>query len=344
MADDPLRELLTSPLEPTRRSPHRHRDHPTTGTGGLGPWLLGSLVAGAVIVFVGYLVAADGTPAPAPTVPATITTFPEAGPVFPDGFTPIDTHLAMRVVRVLIRGDATFVTVSTVFADTVDPETSAGFPGGRWDLVLTDGRRITSTLEGVDVTTRGYLSVRFEVTGIEPDDVAAVNLTGLAQRQSNVVGTSQAGDPVTLPDDGSEISIAPTTTQFDLDAGVALVIDEFVLSASGGRLGWSLSGDDPDAVAAVFPILTLSVAGEPDQFSTTRIDPGEFRFFIETIDLGLGPHTRGAVAYFDPQQGTTFTTGVPTTTDLKMEISWVVFGPADVILPVDTASFTVAGG
>ena len=345
MADDPLHELLTSPLEPVQRSSRRARDGGTSGptrTG--GPWLVVAMVAGAAIVFAGYLLADENTPVPTSLATTTTMTLAESGPGFPDGFTPIDGHMAIRVVRVLIRGDATFVTMSTVFADTVDTETSVGFPGGRWDLVLTDGRRITSTFEGVDALSRGYVSVRFEVTGIAADDIASVALTGLAERLSNVVDTSQAADPVTLPEDGSEMVIIPATTRFDLDAGVALVIDEFALSTTGGRLLWSLDGDDTDAVAAVFPTLTLSNGGDLDQFSITRIDPGEFRFSFATLGLGLSPSTRAGAAYFDPQQGATFTGGVPMTTNLEMEVAWVVFGPADVTLPVDTASFTVAAG
>lgn len=345
MVEDPLHELLSSPLKPTvgRRLRQDGDTSGPTRAPSNGPWLLGSLIVGAAIVFLGYRLAAEDTTVPTTTAPTTTTTLSvvDGSPVFPEGFTPVDTYLAMRVVRVLIRDDATFVTMSSVYADTIDTETSIGFPGGRWDLVLTDGRRITSTFEGSDPLSRGYVSVRFEVTDIAPDDIVSVALTGFAESQTNMLETTAEG--VIIPEDDSEVVIVPVTTRFELDAGVALVIDEFVLSTTGGRLQWSLDGSDQDAVAAMFPSVRLNTGGELDQFASTRIDPGEFRYFIENFGLGTSPRTRTGLAYFDPLQGEAFAAGVPTTTSLDLEVSWVVFSPTDVTLPISTAAFAVAG-
>lgn len=346
MADDPLRELLSSPLE---ASPRRVRAAtgtvtPTTVTGASpgGWWLAASVLVGGLLTLGGYLVAADD-PAPTTTTLApttTTTTAVATGPILPEGYLAVDERIGMRVERVLVRPEEVLVTVSSVVPAGLAPTETSGFPGGRWDLVLADGRRITSTDEGSDGLAQGFVSVRFPVTGLDVGEIVGVELTGLGHRLSQVV--SATVDGVVLPPDGAEVEVPLATTEFPLDDGVVLHIDRFAVSTTTGVLDWSLGGDDPDAVGSIAPQLALVADGDT-HFSNPRVDTGQFRFFLSF--LGLNPLVREGRAYFDPQTPAGFsTTEAGATAALDIEVTWVVFESTRVTFDLEDALISTMEG
>jgi hypothetical protein len=349
--DDRIREILTSPLEDKgrRRRADEHTDpdeEPADAImSGLGPWLIGAVLAGGALALVGYLIAGsdDGpapTSAPAATTTSTSTTAAPAAPTaLPEGYTAAGIH-GLRVERILIRTDAVFVTVSSVVPTSVDPETSAAFEGGRWVLDLSDGRSIPSLEQSVDGTAPGFVSVRFALDGtpVTPGEIDAVRLTGLGLRMFGrheatvelVVGAGEQAEATIQPD------------SFVLDDGVLLELSTLRASFDQFDLDWSLGGPT-DAVASVAPLLDVTAGGQ-----TASIAPvgqgGGFGFFPS---LASQPATTsGSFVFIGPEGlGLVAAEDGPTPLSVRVEIpvSWTVYAPADVSLPVDDVPVAVAG-
>lgn len=351
MADDtprdPLREILSSPLEaPGHERRHRSGDRPDRAAGSIGPWLVAGVVAGALALALGYLVGGDDEPAAATTTtepPSTTTNAPPsttAIPAFPAGYTPIDDgRLALRVERILARPDAVLVSVSSVVPSGVAGEESAGFQGGRWALDLADGRSITSNMESTAAASPGFVTIEFATDDYGVEDIVALRITGIANRYSEELSSGSAGS-FTLPGDGSPNEVALTPDTFVLDAGVSLAITSFSLDLTTGALAWELQGSEPDSLGAVGPELLLVEASTGTEVPTVASgDFGGFVFnpgfsFFEDVPLSR----QGEVAFepFDPGSGAPgFASDTEYTADISLIVTWVVYSSVDTGIPIE---------
>lgn len=346
MADDPLRELLTSPLDysakgrASRRSEKPRR--PTSLPG--GAWLVAGLVAGALAVLVGYLVGGDDT-----AVQTSVTTEPTTSTTtlaqtttvaLPPGYVPVDEgRLGIKVERVLMRPDGVFVTVSTVVPSGIDGENSSGFEGGAWELELTGGQILSSTTEAEDAASPGFVTIRFEAGDYGADDLVALRMVGNGLRMSDEVSTASAGT-FTIPADGTEVMVPLAVESFALDAGITLALPEFAISAYFGHLTWRLEGSETDAVATVNPQLVVTDTTTGTDIPTfAQGDFGGFVFlspgntFFSDVPMTRG----GEVGYSPASDGIEtfqFPTEVAVSADFLIGVSWIAYLPVNVEIPL----------
>lgn len=351
--DDLLKELLTSPLEePPRRRRRTGRDEgsePITpdGTGAAGSrgdiprvpllWGLGAAVVGAVIVIAGYSVASEDPIATTTTSTTTTTVaLDTAAPAgLPAGYVAVGDRLGMRVERILARADGVFVTVTTVVENSLDPSATTGFQGGLWTLVLEDGRRITSTVESFDALARGTVSVQFPADGYAAEDVVSIELNGTATRTTNSLQFAFE-QPVTLGEDGAE-SVPIDPERFALDAGVTLQLDPMELTPTAGTMPWRLTGD-ATANAIVSPLLTvLDPSGDE-----TVVPPNQQSSVFDALHPSIpGPVLEpSGVAAVSMPTGSSLPTEVPLEGVLTLEVTWAVYDPIVVSLPIAAADVT----
>lgn len=351
MTDDRIREILTSPLEEKerrRKGAERTDDVLAPATGGLGPWLLGAVVTGGALALVGYLVAGgNDDPVPtslAPSATAATSTSTTAAPqqtgALPEGYTEVGIH-GVRVERILLRPDAVFVTVSSVLPSGLDPETSAGFQGGRWVMELADGTAISSLEQSIDGTAPGFISIRFPVDGVSPSpqDVVAVRLTGLGVLSSErLEGRTEI---VVAPGETTSAQIQPSS--FALDEGVTLELTALEATSDDIRMEWSLSGS-ADAVAALSPLLEITSGDQ-----TVGVGPvgqgGGFGFFPS---LAGEPATASGQFTFSGPESIDLvpedaTEPVALSVRVELPIAWTIYHPIDVSLPLDGVPTAVAG-
>lgn len=352
MADDLLKELLTSPLDNPKQGRRRARSDVTaSGVGQEGtesapmmawPWVVGAAVLGATIVIVAYLVADDGPVAAAPTTTTTSAPAPAANDGSPSGlpaeYTAVGDRLGMRVERILVRSDGVFVTVTTVIENSLDPDQSTGYQGGIWTLVMADGRRVTSTNESFDALAPGTVSIHFPPAGIVAEDIQALEVNGLANRLTNVV-SAESQESFILEPGGTPLDLALDPTTFSIDANVELVIDSVSISASGAAIAWSLSGE---ATAAVFPVLTIAWSDGTTTVMTTRMQTSGFNFFHPSIAT---PVMRdGGEAVFDPPTSDDLPADTPLGVTLELQVTWATYSPIVASLPVAGAQIAVVTG
>jgi len=350
--DDRIREILSSPIEDKGRrrppgEPRREAEGPTA-VRGLGPWLLGAVMAGGALALIGYLVAGGDdatTPtslAPSSTAATTTTTAPPQAGALPEGYTAAGVY-GVRVERVLVRPDAVFVTVSSVLPNTLDIEASAGFEGGRWELELSDGEVIESLGQSFDGTAPGFVSVRFPIPpgggGLGADDFAAVRLTGIGLRTFDEL----AATAEVLVTPGETASIALRPSRFTLDEGVMLEFSDLAASLDRISLEWVLGGEG-DAVASVAALLEMTAGGQ-----TISIGPdgqgGGFGFFFPS-HASQPAERDGSFAFAGPAAlDLTGAEDGPVVVSLAFQVSlsWTVYAPANVELPLDGVLVAEAG-
>jgi hypothetical protein len=353
LADDLLKELLTSPLEPTKRK--RARDTGESGDGvqasgagetgtervpvGSWPWIVGAALLGASIVLVGYLVGAEESQPV--TVPTTTTIVATAGASdgspsgLPDDYTAVGGRVGLRVERILLRSDGVFITLTSVVENSLEPSQSTGFQGGLWTLVLSDGRRITSSNESFDALAPGTVSVYFPPEGIVAEDIEALEINGIANRLTNVL-TTQSVTATELPADGSAVGISFDPESFDIDVNVDLTIDAFTMSAGGGDMTWSLSGE---AGASLLPVLTLDWSDGRSTIMATRTQTSGFVFSHPSIPSPL--LTTGGEFVFDPPAPGDLGVGLSFAATLELQTTWATYSPIVATIPVEGAQIAV---
>lgn len=287
----------------------------------------------------GYAVASDDAPASTTTTTTTTTLAAAADDGspsgLPEGYVAAGDRLGMRVERILMRDDGVFVTITTVAENSLDPTATTGFQGGLWTLVLSDGRRITSTVESFDALARGTVSVWFPPEGILVDDIEALELNGNASRLTNTFTSMTTEGFMVGEDTATEVALAPT--RFDIDAGVTLAVDRLALSSVDGRMEWHLDGEAV-AGASVIPILTLG--GEEGAIQVpTHVQSSGFALFHPSI---AGPTLRAdGVEGFLMAESTPLPTDVELGATLELQITWATYEPVVVSLPVDQAAVAV---
>ncbi|MDX1449580.1 MAG: hypothetical protein R3246_11020 [Acidimicrobiia bacterium] len=347
MTEDRIRELMTSPLAEggTRRLRHSDdEDPPRTSGSGLGPWIVAAVLAGGALAYLGYL-AAGGGDEPAPTSVATptttaapTTTIAPAG-ALPPGYTQAGLY-GVRVERILLRTDTILVTVSSVVPNTLDGAVSSPFEGGRWALELADGSILESTAQAVDATVPGFVTVRFPMDGgptPAAEDIVGFRLTGTGLR--TFAGLDATAELQLVPD---QEATAPLTGSFALDQGVTLELSPLTATFDGFQFEWALGGT-AEAVGVLHPTLEVSVGestiltgpeGQGGGFgffsgftSTPATSSGQFTF-IGVEELGMATPADGEVIV---------------SIRLDLGVSWTVFEPTDVELPLDGVPIARAG-
>jgi hypothetical protein len=248
-----LAELLATPVT---------REHGDPGDEDLGPrrdpgvWL--ALLIGAAVVLVGFVIGRLGadsettptTGAPPTSSPTATTSPPSAVETFPAGYAQVADMVGAKAMRAVILGDELHVTLSTIYRAGFDPEVSDQFDGGRWEVVLDDGRRFDSKGQFLDPFETGSLTVVFPVDGYTADDLASMELAErwFTRRQAPSAELEVSGFPYETEDAG----------EVDLGNGVVLSMDRVELSDDGGTLVWSLGGD-PAAEAVVAAVVELRI-------------------------------------------------------------------------------------
>ena len=321
-------ELLRTPLEkPGRAGP----DRPRRKEGSFLPVavVLGGLVLGAGIVLAGFTVARSNeeltvTATVATTVLQTTTTVvpttaaPTAG--FPEGFFALNERVGARPVRILHRGSEVFVSFVTAVLAGLDPDETSGFNGGKWQLILDDGTTVENDQEFFDALARGSFTVKFTV----PDGVTptGIRLAGEAVRNSTTFQTEVPVDglPATLPSE-----------DFAVDGDVTLVIDEIEIREDGGTIAWQLEGNS-DVTASVQPIIVSHNSNQ--SFPTVlpvRSFSSTFDFFSPIFDVP--PTSRSDTLELEPPP--LADVSVVERLDIEWFVSWVVYLPANVEIPLE---------
>ena len=341
MADDPLRELLSSPLDDARgrfrvgaTEPKQPRPK-RSAAGTTGPWLVGSMALGAFIAIAGYLIARDdGATVSTAETTATTTTVAVIDPIgiLPNGYTPVGDRLGMKVERVLIRSDSAFVSLSTVVPNTLAPAESSGYEGGLWNLILTGGRRVASVRESTDAEAPGFVSVEFPAGSYVESDIVAVELRGVARHESQEV-TTESTASFTLPTDGSTITVGIANPQVILDAGVDVVFSDLSISTAQAEMSWTLAGTDPDAGATVYAGLVLDAGGPLTEAAVLRSYNPSFGFF-RGGSIGTTPPLREGTMVFDPSSAPTFSADVAMTARFTFQVDWTVYEPTSTTIPI----------
>jgi hypothetical protein len=309
---------------------------------GSWPWISGAAVLGAVIVFAGYLVGAEEAP-PATVVTTTTTTTSavalDGSPGgLPADYAAVGDRLGMRVERILVRADGVFITLTTVIENSLDPEQSTGFQGGLWTLVLSDGRRITSSNESFDALAPGTVSVHFPPEGIVAEDIESLEVNGIANRLTNVL-TARSVSATELSSDGSSVDIPLEPGSFRIDANVELTIDSVTMSTGGGTMAWSVSGE---AGATLLPILTLEWSDGTTTVMTTRTQTSGFVFSHPSIP---SPQLAAAGEFaFDPPAPRQFESNLSFEATLELQTTWATYSPIVASIPVEGAQIAVVTG
>lgn len=318
-----LAELLSTPLDAVATDDETPDRNPRRTPGGMGTVV--ALVVGAAIVVTGYVAAAGGDEetAATPTTPP-VTTGPPVTAVdrtFPDGYSPIDDAVAVRVIRVARSGPDLAVTMVSAAARNIDAEASSPFTGGRWTAVLRDGTTVPARGQLVDQATPGVVSVLFDPDEVTADTLAELRLaerwitTRVDVIQDLAVSTQL---PWSLPE----------RAVVDLGDGSQLVVDAMELSETGGFVEWSLAG------GTALGVVTVEIALEEGSFD------GQPRMII--------PIARIDRFFFDPEtaasQGRIELSG-PTAADGEglargfafWSVQLTVTAPADAVVAVDGA-------
>lgn len=342
MSDDPLRELLSSPLDPGRtRSKEGGEQHtaarPTgTASRGNGPWLVAAILTGAIVVVAGYLIARDERSTTTTTVATMTTTTTALVPVgvLPDGYTAVDDRYGMKVERVLVRPDAVFVSMSSVVPNSLAPGVSSGYGGGVWSLELAGGRQIPSIGESTNVEAPGFVSVQFPPGDYTAEDMVGVVLRGVAHRDSQQI-TVQSAKPFSLPADGTTLTVPLSGNRTNLDAGVDIEFSDLTISTTIATATWALTGSNTEAGAHVSADLSLVNEDVGVEHTNWRSDVS-FGFFFQVF--GTTPQTREGTMIFDPvPDGTVvggFSPDVPFTASFTLSIEWTVYEPNSTTIPV----------
>jgi hypothetical protein len=341
MPADPLRDILSSPLDEDD-PPGRGRDAPVDGGASRPLWFVASMIVGALIVLVAYLVARPGE-APAPPdgahePPATTAAPTETAPRLPPGFTSVGEPFGVRVERILIGPDAVFVTISAVVLAGVDGELSAAFPGGSWDLVFADGARTSSIDELVDPSAPGYTTIRFDTSVGGPEGLASLEYTGVGLRSFEALEhTTITG--VILPEDGSEVPLTLDPARHRLADGTTLAFDDFTMSSTGGSMSWGIAGDDPTRAAVHLVVDVIH-----DETNIVRL--GGQTGQLPTFSFGFGPPAL-LPGVLLPGGEVLFTASEPLPTDTELslvlwgDITWMSFTPAGWTIPIGDAPVDV---
>ncbi len=256
---DAFKELLQSPVEPKReRRTHPDPDGRPPGT----VWAaLAGLLVGGLVVLAGYWLADGGDATAMPEVTTTTSTEPVVAPpadidAFPPGYVAVNDRSAVRVERVLLRPDEAIVSMTVAVRRGLDPEATAGFWGGTWELLTGDGVAIPSEAEAFDPLAKGAFSVRFPGS-FTANDLEGIRLTGEALRTTMALETSMADQPLPFAE--------PESDRFDLDGSVDLVIDTIDLQLEGGLIEWRFEGDDR-VRGSVLPTVSLWTPTTPSGF------------------------------------------------------------------------------
>jgi hypothetical protein len=148
---------------------------------------------------------------------------------------------------------------------------------------------------------------------------------------------------LTLPEDGTAVTVGLVPDSFVLDSGVEISFSDLEMTAELGKLEWELTGSDEDALARVTPVLTLNHADGSGELTATRVDTGAFRFFLSFF--GSNPSSREGTVYFDPDPSSpTFTVGEPLEGAFDIEVGWSVFTPTSVEFPVSDTVIVALDG
>ena len=343
MSDDPLRELLSSPLDPGRTRSKGGGERPKaarpTGTAshGNGPWLVAAILTGAIVVVAGYLIAGDegSTTTTTEGTPTTTTTALVPVGALPAGYTAVDDRYGMKVERVLVRPDAVFVSLSSVVPNSLAPGVSSGYGGGVWSLELAGGRQITSIGESTNVEAPGFVSVQFPAGDYTAEDIVGVVLRGAAHRDSQQI-TVRSAEPFSLPADGTTLTVPLSGSRTNLDAGVDVEFSDLTISTTIATATWTLTGSDTEARAHVSADLALVNEDVAVVEHTNWRSDVSFGFFFEVF--GTTPQTREGTMIFDPvPDGAVvrgFSPDVPFTADFTLSIEWTVYEPNSTTIPV----------
>lgn len=340
MSDDKFRDLMRSPLEKPRRK------QPRGGWGRGGPLWAGvaAMAIGAAAVLIGAAVVDNETDPQFSTVSTIGVDEANEFGSLPPGYVSISDHIGARPERVLLQQDAVFVSFSLAVRSEVDAARSAGYSGGRWQLVLADGSAVDDDGEFFDPLTPGTFSVRFAAPGVTGNDLGSVRLLAAGLGLSTAHQTSLE-TPGGLPFSG------PPQNPVQLEEGLVLVLDDVTLGLDGGSVAWHLEG--PDEVRARLhgsvelytegrffrPAATMGDAQAGDSTGlfgqTTRLAPPE----AEGSLLLSGPELSDviATALLDEPASVARAT-------LNLEIGWLSLVPADSTIDLEgVAVVSVAG-
>jgi hypothetical protein len=319
---DSLRHLLDSPLEERSNRPTRTETADSAGR----LWVVGAMLVGGLIVLGGYLVGGrESTPAAGEST-TTTTTQPASTTGFPTGFTPLDSRFGARAERVLFSPAGVYVTVSTVSTHSIEGEASA-FVGGSWDLVLTDGTRLSSVDQATDALVPGYLTVRFDPTGYGPDEVASIEYTALAV---TAIDEATLNIPtISLPENGATLTLDDMLEHTTPD-GTGLIIRDIELSTLGGSATWALASDGPTRAKLSASLLATDEGGVHHFTAITGQEAffGGFGFGSFAILHGAWQE-RGDMSFAIQNDAVPLPSGVPVDFQLRIQFTWVSFAPVD---------------
>ena len=334
MADDPLSDLMRSPLEDD--SPRRTRGERKDPGEQASWWPLPVAVAIGGLIALGGFVLTDGDDGPASSAsPTTVAiTVPTESSDFPTGYHQLNELVAARPERLLVRDDTVFVSFSTAVRAGLDPAGTSSFSGGLWRLSLDDGRSIDSFGEFLDPFAPGVFTLAFPINGYGVDDITEVQLTGEVVRAgaSHVMQlTFDSGLPWTGTPDGNRIP---------LQGGLDFVIGEIRLRGDGGELDWHLEGDEePGAVVAA----TLNFFNPGNNFSAGTFRAAVNTDFFSFFGAAIPPPTveRSGTSILEGSLGR------PSTVErgqLTWNIDWNSYIPAEASIPIDEVRLvTIAG-
>lgn len=342
MSDDPLSELLRSPLveqeeessgrwRRTQSAPPPDRDAPSTP-----PWIpfVAALAVGGLVVVAAALLTGNDTD-PSSELTATTTTAaststtqsvsPGTPPVasMPNGYVEINGRIGVRTERVLHRFDELFVSFTTVVRSGLDGETTAGFAGGRWELVLDDGTTIDAADEIFDPLVPAAFTLVFPFEERQVEDLVAVRIVGEALRTGTTHETS-------IDVDGLPWTGVPGTNRIPLDDGLTFVIGELDLNLEGGTLRWELDGPD-EYRAAVTAEIQIFEGGTFPVASMSEARPTTFFSFFGAA-IGSASRSRSGELTMFPSRLSSGTT--VSKLDIFWVIDWVVYLPADATIPL----------
>ncbi len=346
MSDDPLSELLRSPLadadeEPSgrwRRSATGDRPPDRRTNPAWVPFVVSLAVGGAIVVAAAALSGGTEEPAPTPattqaptssTVTPSVTAAPAA---FPPGYVAINGRVGLRAERMLLRDDRLFVSFTTAVRSGLDGEFTTGFSGGRWELELDDGRTVRPLDEIFDPLVPSAFTVVFPVDDFVFDDITAVRITGDAYRSGTTYQMS-------LDVNGLPWSGRPPSDRIPLDEDLELVVEDLDFTIDGGTVRWRLEGDEDFAAAVSVEAQVFEGGSFPVGFMTEARPSTFFSFFGSAI----GAEERSRDGEIELVGGRLSSETAVTKIDLSWFIDWVVYFPVDAAIPLNDVRRAEAG-
>lgn len=351
MADDVLKELLTSPVEERRkpREPREPREPRSSGPTWI-PFVV-AMIAGAAIALIAYLLVADDEPQAVPTTLGSTTTStttttvavtaPPTGQL-PPGYTEVGDRIGVRPERILRRPDGVFITFTTAVVNTLDAQGTLGFQGGLWTLRLSDGTTIASSDEAFDPLARGTVSVFFP-GDIDPDLIDSVELNGTATR-TNVTIEPRVAEPQPGLAEGEVRTMSLDQTRWPLDEFLTLVLGDVEIDTEGGRVPWTVESSGPTAFALGFGVLTVEldepiVVDETLQAQSLAMpiltQTGAANLFHPSVPAATLSSEGGGEITFDATEVGGIPEGIGFGVSLRLEAVWNVYEETAVTIDLD---------